>query len=302
MVRIPEPLLAGVGGSPVHGWTVGGTFTPAEMALSSGAREILAILGGVTALDLRNGDVSWQSDATNAVNAISKWRTKSTAVAAILRDLWTCLLHRDVRVTMTHVFRDADLMPVADFLSRRAWREKQAEWRFPTKDIDKVFASLRIPRLQRASMIDMFASSRNAQSEVFCSRWMEPGSIGDAFAVDWHRPEYWWAFPPHSQAERLFLRLHHLSLSAVEAATSPTIPTVAPSAINVVIVYSPSRVSQQIVPSLASRDILLWSPTATASSHGLLPNIRLIGENGRAAPGPPPWSLRAAWIRLDHVT
>lgn len=301
VVRLPDPLQFGDGSQGPRGWTVGRVFSPQERALPSAAREILAVIGGVTALDFRGGDIAWHSDATAAVSAISRWRTKSTAVATCLGDLWRSLHRRDLRLHLSHVYRDAELMPVADYLSRRAWRERQAEWQFPPDSVPEVLQALRIPH-QRHLFADMFASRRNALFPRYCSRWAEPGSMGDAFHVEWRRPGWWWAFPPASQVERLVLRLEHLSLASDEAATSSGVSRRHRPSINVVLVFPEipalDRV-RPIVAQLARRSVLLSSASSsTATSRPLLPGLRLLGGDGRPAPAPPPWSLRAAWIHV----
>ena len=311
MVRIPDALTSG---PAPHGWTAGGTFSDAEKALPSGAREILAISGGIIALDLKRGDVAWHSDATVAVSAVSLWRTRSDAVAAALKDLWLTLRDRDLRVHISHVFRDAELMPVADFLSRRAWREKQAEWKFPPAHVATVLHSLRIAAPSAAPSIqfaDLFASHRSTQFPKYCSRWAEPGSMGDAFHADWRRSSWcWWAFPPLSQLERFLLRLDsHADLSAAtpRPPTSSSPPAQPLPPINVVLIYSPtSPTVTRIVKRLARRDVLISTPSRPSPSplsphrpRPLIPDLRLVRPDGEPAQGPPPWPLRAAWLHVS---
>jgi len=307
MVRIPDSLTSG---PAPRGWTAGNTFSDAEKALPSGAREIIAISSGIIALDLRKGSVAWHSDATVAVSAISLWRTRSDAVAAALKDLWLALRDRDLRVRVSHVFRDAELMPVADFLSRRAWREKQAEWKFPPALIPAVLDSLRIAS-SGIQFADLFASQRTTQFSRYCSRWAEPGSIGDAFHVDWRRSSWcWWAFPPLSQLERFLLRLdsHADTSAATLVSTPPSSAQPQPlSPINVVLIYSPtSPTVTRIVKRLARRDILISTPSSPSPSprpldrhRPLVPNLRLVRPDGELAQGPPPWPLRAAWLHVS---
>lgn len=305
MVKIPDlPDFEPPGGQQPEGWTAGRRFSPEEIQLPSAAREILAVVGGVVALDLHGGDVNWHSDATAAVAAISRWRTRSTAVATVLKDLWNSLLLRDLRIHISHVYRDAELMPVADFLSRRAWRERQAEWQFPPGLVPHVLHSLRIP--VTVPMADLFASQRNALFRPYCSRWAEPGSIGDAFHVEWRRPTWWWAFPPLSQVERVLLRLDCAANVAEEAATSPSTAaaSAAPPPINVVLIYpvvpSLARV-RKIIARLARRDVLLSVPSpapATTTPRPLLPGLRLLDAEGKPAPSAPPWPLRAALLHV----
>lgn len=303
MLRIPDVPEFDSAKLPPRGWTVGRTFSPVERLLPSGAREVLAVVGGVTALDLRDGAVAWHVDATVAASAISHWRTKSNAVAAALRDLWDTLRLRKLRLHVSHVYRSAELMPVADFLSRRAWRERQAEWQFPKANVPQVLSALRIPHSSTPQFGDLFASRRNHLFPSYASRWAEPGSLGDAFHLEWRQPSirFWWAFPPISQVERLVLRLNSL---AVAGAANPSTAQPPPPPINILLVYPASPSLSSIIPTirrLARRDVLLCSSNPSSSSpsgQGILPNLRLLSGDGRPAPSAPPWPLRAAWLRV----
>lgn len=314
-VRIPDPVTDS--DPDLRGWTTGALFTPRERAMSSGAREVRAVVDAIEKLDLRGGDVVWHSDATVAVAAISRWRSKSDDIVDILRQLWDLIAARDLRVSVHHVLRDAELMPAADWLSRRGWRDRQAEWAFDPSDAGTVCRALGVPAGHRPTA-DLFASERNALVRPYCGRWAEPGCIGDAFFVDWSSSpgRLWWAFPPFSQLSRLSHRLlsyirqaHRLSTLASESPHAgrrrptwsliliypvlPVEPTflsdLLPHAVRDVLVHAANASSpHSVVPAAA---------IATASKRPAVPRLRLRAGD-RPAPGPPPWPLRAA---LFHV-
>lgn len=307
MLDIPPEITSR---TDLRAYTVGNLFSAHERTTSSGAREVRAITDAVRALGLRGGDVTWHSDATVAVSAISRWRSKSNDVAEILLELWDLLLDLDLRVSVTHVFRDAELMPVADWLSRRGWRDLQAEWGVASADVAAICRRLGCGR----PSADLFASSRNAIVHPYCSRWAEPGSMGDAFFCEWASPgRLWWAFPPISQTSRFSHRLlGHLRRASEARAASPA-QAHHDKGWSLVLIYpvlhTPPTFLSELLP-LAARDILVCVPsgkhspsvvpdtaTATASRRPVCPDLRLL-KGDRPAPKPPPWPLRAALFNV----
>lgn len=309
MVAIPPQVSSH---KDLAAWTTGDLFSDHERAMSSGARELRAIIAAITSLNLRDGDVVWHSDATVAVRAISRWRTRSDDVADILRELWDLLIARNLRLAIEHVFRDAELMPIADWLSRRGWRERQAEWGVSPGDVTTICRSLglRPPR----PTADLFASRNNAVALPYCSRWAEPGAVGDAFFTDWAvQSRVWWAFPPISQLPRFSHRMLGY-LRAAERSHQLAPPALRPdTSWSVILIYPVLETPPVFLSELlrhASRDILVHvpggtSPTsssppaviASASRRPCCPFFRLIAGT-RPARGPPPWPLRAAVIHV----
>lgn len=313
MLRVPPEVSSS---GDITAWSAGALFTETERSMSSGAREVRAIAAAIVALDLRDGDVAWHSDATTAVRSIALWRSRSDDIAQILAELWDLMASRNLRVSLSHVLRDAELMPVADWLSRRGWRDGQAEWGVASPDVAIICHSLRSP----TPTADLFASSRNAVVRPFCSRWAEDGSIGDAFFVDWASPgTIWWAFPPLSQLSRFCHRLlAHIFAGRQAVATAAGAAAPPSRSWSVILLYpivSPTPCFLSEVVSLASRDVAICLPStsshrpASASTphrqpappgRQVRPGLRLLGENRRPAAEPPPWPLRAALIRV-HV-
>lgn len=305
----------------VKGWSAADEFTHAEREQSSAAREILAMVYGIIALDLRDTAVMWHSDATAAVGAVRRWASPSPGVAAALRLLWQQVADRHLSISIQHVHRELSLMPAADWLSRVGWREAQAEWSFAEHDVATVTSAFRV-----TCDGDLFASRRNHRFPRFCSRFLEEGSRGDAFYQPWEGPGCWWAFPPFSQRSRIIARLvgyaveaateselRHLgSQAAGRQSSTPSSSSSSSSLLSVQVVL----IIRQVLPS--DPDAHLWArlrPAIVRSAwvsvpenhtglqrvRPLLPCLRLIGDDGQAAPAPPHKPLLAHLIRIVGV-
>jgi hypothetical protein len=313
VVQMPPDLEASLDGSTgaaPRGWTAGDRFSEADCALSSGAREVRAVVLGIGALNLRNGHIAWHCDATVAVFCITAWSSRSDGVTEVLVDLWDVLQQRALKISVTHVFRDASFMPVADWLSRQGWRDAQAEWAVHPEDFRRICGAMGV-----RPTADLFASSVNRRCPLFCSRWMEPGSIGDAFHVPWNG-RVWWAFPPRSQLERFVTRLrtfYRQSEAAQLATTSPPAVSVhrqsssssqSPSAASfAVVLLFPDLRNAPFSAAVADvvRDHASRTATVFAESRGtrqLCPAMRLMDNEGQAAPNGPPWPLRVACFHV----
>lgn len=286
-----------------RGFTAGGKFTDAECADSSAAREIRAIAYGIVALDLKDAVLNWHSDATAAVGAIRRWASPSPGVLAALTELFTATRARNISLSVTHVFRDASLMPVADWLSRVGWRDRQAEWCFSRADFRAVQTELDV-----VFTADLFATGANTQvPRAFCSRFLaDDHSRGDAFYAPW-TGEIWWAFPPVSLRRRIVNRLlwYDDVFSSLSLSPSSSSPAADPS-FSIALTLPPVRPSdpdaedwRRICSRRRSRHLLLWSspnrPTRRGSRHRcLLPALRLVDNRRQPAPGPPPWTLEVS--------
>lgn len=318
----PPPHL-GVEGA--RGWTEHDEFTAEEKQLSSGAREIRAILHGIIAMDLRDVSLAWHSDATAAVGAIGKWASPAAGVSDALRELWTEVQARNLRLHVVHVARSVGFMPVADWISRLGWRDRQAEWFFAPHDVVAICR-----RLGAVIDADMFASLRNRRCLQYCSRYAEAGSWGDAFFTEWGG-RHWWAFPPFSQRSRVLARLvrfasiariHRDRQGSGAGDSSPPVsssssspsgqPLVHPSrhqppfhAFTVVFITQPpastdpdrSLWDQLVKLGVVRRSCLVWSPGRQAAS--LLSNLRLLGDDSTPAPAPPSTTLVAHLIQVS---
>ena len=293
----PEVRFDGdAGGTPPIGYTAGGKFSDNELAESSAAREIRAISNGIVALDLRDAVLSWHSDATAAVGAIRKWSSRSAGVIAALCDLFHTVRSRNLHLSVTHVLRECEFMPVADWLSRVAWRDKQAEWAFDTDDFRRLENCLGL-----SFTADMFATAQNTHvPSSFCSRFIENGSRGDAFFTSWPG-ETWWAFPPVSLRRRIISRLlwyHDVYLSSHLSPTSAAQPPIPPFTLALILPpiaeTSPDSPDWARLCSLRrKRRLPLWSPRSSSSSgrSPFFSDLRLRGDQQSWAPGPPPWPL-----------
>ena len=308
LVDPKAPFVGPPESTKAAGWSRTGVFSPAEIALSSAAREIRAITYGITTLNLQNARLLWHSDSTSAVAAISKWASSSTGVADALTELFGEVRRRHLTIQLTHVRRDLELMPIADWLSRRGWRDRQAEWSMPTAAVAKICNAL---NLQCTG--DLFASARNKQFPVFGSRFLEVASRGDAMFFPWWGRS-WWAFPPRSLRARILQRLVTYQLIAA----AQTSKRRARRWINIILLISPVGASDPDIslwnalqPSLVksvtvfvpscSPDVTS-APQPSRSQSVLLPGLRLVGDEGRPAPRPPPWPLSAYRFRISSAT
>lgn len=290
-----------------RGWAVSGLFTPTERLLSSAAREIRAIIYSVQHLGARSIHLKWHSDATAAVGAIARWSSPAPGVSAALLELFDVLEAADCDIDVTHVLRDCDRMPVADWLSRQGWRDRQAEWQFSPADFAAVCSFFRI---DPAAVADMFASSATRKSDVWCSRYLEESSLGDAFEVDWSSRPTWWAFPPFSVLLRLaaaldrFGRRQEAVLELLRTLSSSSSASARPHPIRILLIYPPdTRASWWFALSTVCRR---WGTRTASIVHprhstafrrpSICPSLRLIGDEDRPAPEPPRLGLQATLL------
>jgi len=263
LVDPKAPFVGPPGSTQAAGWSRTGVFSPAEIAMSSAAREIRAITYGIIALDLRNARLSWHSDSTSAVAAVFKWASASAGVAEALAELFGEIRRRQLTIELVHVRRELELMPIADWLSRRGWRDRQAEWAMPTDAVVKIGAAL---NLQCTG--DLFASARNKQFPTFCSRFLEVASRGDAMFTPWWGRS-WWAFPPLSMRARILQRLTTYQLIA----SAETGKRRRRRWINLILLLTPVRDSDPDIslwnalqPSLVS-SVVVYTPHVVSASH-----------------------------------
>jgi hypothetical protein len=165
-------------------------------------------------------------------------------------------------------------------------------------------------RLRVACDADLFASARNHRFTRYCSRFLEPGSVGDAFYTPWPGST-WWCYPPFSQRSRVLMRLWQYS---VESDTDQELrhlldgtPPVPCNAVEVVLLIQPVRACdpdatlwRRLQPRIV-QSCWVWVPPDVPTwrrVRPLLPNLRLIGDEGRPAPRPPSVPLAAYLVRI----
>ena len=175
-----------------NGLFVQAQFSTQEKALSSGHRELLAVLAALRAghRDLRHtGDstktVFWLTDSMNLVSFLTKGSSKphiQSDVLAVFRAA------RELRINLypVHLHREDYRIQVADFGSRYYdpddWTVDNASYISLTQDWRPT--------------IDLFAHFSNAKCERFYSYGKAPHTSGvDAFAQEWHQ-EVGWCCPP----------------------------------------------------------------------------------------------------------
>ena len=88
------------------------------------------------------------------------------------------------------VSRELGWLPAADYLSREAGRQRQAEWAFARHDATALARDF----FGAPPRVDVFATRANRVADQFCSRYPEAGSLGNALDTQWG-PDAW-AFPP----------------------------------------------------------------------------------------------------------
>ena len=308
--RVPPALIGAEFpvDQPIAGWTATEVFSDTELTMSSAAREILAVVKGIVALDLRDCVIMWHSDATAAVGAIRRWASPSPGMAAVLSLLWREVTSRRLRIHVVHVYRDLALMPAADWLSRVGWREAQAEWALSAADVAAVCTALRFHPDG-----DLFASRANRRFPVFCSRFLEEGSVGDAFYTPWPG-RAWWAFPPWSQRSRFLSRLLDYAIeSQVEEVVSSLFVSSSSShqssTLSVVLVTRPicpgdpdSSIWARLRPYVL-RSIWIAVPPEPSFRRirPLISSLRLLGDDGAPALRAPRFALVAHLIRITGL-
>lgn len=202
-IEMESPLGRSLGDSSDRAtawpWLMAEGLGDDEAEESSAVRELLALVRALSGLAKKGWFATptillWTSDSQAATRALTKWRSRSTALAAVLDEVWRlCRLHR-VEVRPEWVDRESGWLPGADWLSRVVGRRAQAEWAVPTRVVDSVLSELGAGRPD----VDYFASRANRRARRFRSRWPEEGSEGPALARPWDAPG--WAFPPFGMA------------------------------------------------------------------------------------------------------
>lgn len=305
--RPPEGVPTGdVTRDQARGWAVAGPFTPEECRLSSAAREVRAILYSIQHLGARSVHLRWHSDATAAVGAISRWASPASGVASALVELFDVIEAADCDIEVSHVLRDCDRMPVADWLSRQGWRDRQAEW--SVSDVDYVAICEHFRVFPEA---DMFASASNHKADLWCSRFLEEASLGDAFDADWSSRS-WWAFPPFAVLLRLATALerfgrHREAVSGLlQLSSSSSAASAAPSPTQILLMYPLDTRAPWWSPLAAVcrrwgvRTALIVPPSHSIAQprSPICPQLRLIGDEGRPAPDAPRLGLQATLLRF----
>jgi hypothetical protein len=224
---------AGVLGSAV----ARGFLTLAERALSSGARELIAIRNSLLSFSpesLRGRRVHLVTDSQNAVAVTDHGSTKPHMQALALEIFWLCR-SLDVQLHVTWIPRE--LNTVADFFSKlpdgNDWQLNPLWFRV----LDAKWGP---------HAVDRFATHLNKLCARFNSLYFCPGCEGvNAFAQDWRNTNNWCNPPFH-----LLGRVWHL-LAAQRAVATLIVP-VWPAAVWWPLFNpSPGRFAQAVVGAFA---------------------------------------------------
>ena len=169
-----------------------GHFSADEAALSSGHRELLAVLRTLQTPEpeqhpLRQSHILWLTDSTNLCVFLTKGSKKPSIQADVLLVHWLCH-DLSIRLTPIHLQRDDYRIQAADngsrFFDPDDWSVDAVTFRHLTKDT--------------AIDVDLFAHTSNAKSLRFFSYGRCPRTSGvDAFAQDW-TDTIAWICPPVS--------------------------------------------------------------------------------------------------------
>jgi hypothetical protein len=145
--------------------------------------------------------IAWYCDAQTAIAAVRKWRSKSVGLLKEIRAVFALAQQLEAVIEPHWVARQCGWQPVADFLSRLAWRPATAEWALPRELVEEVLRQ----RPWRPD-IDLFSAPGNEHLEAAATRWPTAGRYCDAFARSWDGVRGW-GFPPHSQLRRVWRHL-----------------------------------------------------------------------------------------------
>ena len=254
----------GPGGEQAHGY-----FTAEQRALSSGAREMIAISAAISSFlpVLRGHHVTLYKDSTNC-EAICDHGSRRAHLQKIAISVFNMCRAHDVDLKVVWVPREQNQL--ADALSK--WVDTE-DWMLR----GELFQHL--DRMWGPHTVDRFASDKNHLLPVFNSKFWCPGSAGvDAFALNWQGANNW-CNPPFSLIGRV---LTHMRMQGAVG--------------TVIVPFWPKRPWWPLLEPRAG----LWAPFVTA--WWLFPNMQSVflpgpdsgNTVGRGAPG---WRVFA--LRVD---
>lgn len=178
-----------------------GQWSKEEAVEGSAVRELRAVLRAIESLSsvLAGKRIRWLIDASAAAAALERWGSSSAGMLAVMRPLFELLVKLGCSVEPTWVRRSLGWQPAADWLTRQPGELRTAEWRI-TPMLRAWIWKVCKQQWGREPSMDVFASRQNRQAEIFCSRWPELGSRGEAFGSRWLDAA--WIFPPLSVVQR----------------------------------------------------------------------------------------------------
>jgi hypothetical protein len=166
------------------------TFTEEQKALSSGARELLAVWLTLSqwmeTKTMQKKVIYWLTDSENVVTFLSKG-SKKPEVQKILFEIIKMAFELGLQIEPIHLFREDPRIQDADAQSKHLDSDN---W-----SID--YASFEKLREQYEMEVDMFADATNTRLEKFCSLYYSPGTSAiDAFTTNWAKMGTMWLCPP----------------------------------------------------------------------------------------------------------
>lgn len=247
-------------------------WTAEEAKGSSTLRELWGLLRSLQRFVsiVAGRSVDWSMDSTAAVGATGRWSSSSREVRSVLVELWDFLALHRVHLTVTWVRRELGWQPVGDWLSRRPGSLNTAEWGLAPHLFVWIMRMVRDRGLPPPTL-DAFATAHNRKLALFCSRHIEPGSIGSAESTTW--PVATYAFPPITDVWRALCQFGR-----------------SPGA-RFLYLVAPDPLAASVPAGVSVVDCVQFA------SSRFPPNQWLIPQSGTPQPRPPPWMLSLYIVR-----
>ena len=177
-------------------------FSPHEMELSSGHRELLALLKTLRRPDFHPTFCTiWYTDSMNLTAFVTKGSPKP-AIQSDVVEVLRAAAAKNTQIRVLHLGREDPRIQVADELSRVFDSD---DWSIDSSTFDIVSNLAPDP-----FSMDAFASPSNARHERFASLFAHRGAVAvDAFSFDWSNESLFLCPPIH----KLIPTIRKISLS-----------------------------------------------------------------------------------------
>jgi len=167
-------------------------LTTEEMKLSSGHRELLAVLKTLVMVHSTPGkreptNVYWITDSENLVSFLSKGSAKINIQRDVFK-VWKLARDLEWYIKPIHLLRDDPRIQEADEGSKTVDSDN---WSVDDQSFERFNAGI-------GFTIDLFADTKNAKCDRFYSNFFCEGTMGvDAMAHDWTGETAWVCPPTH---------------------------------------------------------------------------------------------------------
>jgi len=172
-----------------HEGDISFTLTSSERCVSSGQRELLAMLKSLhhfkEVLHLTNTNFIWATDSENLVTFIKKGSPKEQ-IHALIMEVYQLCHEMKCTIEPVHLRRSDDRIMEVDELSKV---KDTDNWSIDTFSFNQL-------RDEFGLTLDVFADAGNKRLPAFMSKNFESGTMAvDAFSAPWHGVV--WLCPPH---------------------------------------------------------------------------------------------------------